>query len=1061
MQRRRKPDHSHAEANAPVSAPEEVVDAPASQLSVLQHGAGRQFGAGFLLARLELPNASSVSSLPPPLPRFSRAVVVLVDAFRFDFAVPLPGSASHFRNRLPVLAAKTREEPHNALLFRVRADPPTTTMQRLKALVTGTLPTFVDAGSNFGSSEITEDNIIAQMLSMHKRMIFMGDDTWTNLFPTQFNESHPFPSFNVQDLHTVDNGCVEHLMPALDRKHEWDFAVAHFLGVDHVGHSFGPDTVPMAEKLTQVNGWLTQVFEKVDNETLVVVLGDHGMDPKGDHGGDSENEVNAAMFLYSKQPLWESSGPGRTELDGLLASLDTMEVNFGEPYVYLNGARTMPQIDLVPTLASLLGVPIPFGNLGSVIPELFFVPSKDGALSKEESLLSVTRTNAIQMHRYLVEYSNQRMAADFSVGALSELFDKAETLYSAFWDKRHGRSDFSAAEVEQMKEMYIEYMKFMRKSLMSARRVWARFDVPIIIVGVATFLVAVLFGCFVVFVWWRNEGGISTASIVSFFGGGAAGAMVAAWTTAVKAFVRLLPSDEVDSVLTPTHEIIFLASIFAMAGFVLASVAEMVIKPKKPTAAASLSPNTNLSLMNGFLGLLLLILWIGVPASDSFTIYEESVTIHLLQAFGFYMTLVALNARSSKTRNKMLAHTLLLMLLTRFSQTSTVCREEKAQTCIPTFNAFPNSSVASPTAVFGLLAMIPITLLSIRESLRSTDSFNSTGRFLLSYGIPVGLCVSFIYWFLDTLHGYQQFVGPWAFMKIARVWLAKIGFLSCSISTLYVWVSEPTCLGATIMTKTPGDRYQVVLGLQNPLGASHLSFLSCAYMVLTMFQKPVGGIMLGVQMLQLLQLVELVSTLRDSWYEWSPAEPNNLNESKQRLESGMNPPTPYPLLFLFSVIFLLLGQQTYFSTGHQFTIASLQWEAAFIGLFETSFILAPVIMTLNTFGGPILSVLALPLIILWKQRVTGTSERRVVKEVGAVVLTGVVGLGAWGFCATALAGHFRRHLMVWSVYAPKFLGVDVGVACLDVFLVVFGVGALGVSWNSYRVMLKLMVEKGF
>jgi phosphatidylinositol glycan class O len=30
------------------------------------------------------------------------------------------------------------------------------------------------------------------------------------------------------------------------------------------------------------------------------------------------------------------------------------------------------QIDLVPTLSLLLGIPIPFGNLGAAIPELFF-----------------------------------------------------------------------------------------------------------------------------------------------------------------------------------------------------------------------------------------------------------------------------------------------------------------------------------------------------------------------------------------------------------------------------------------------------------------------------------------------------------------------------------------------------------------------------------------------------------------------------------------------------------------------------------------------------------------
>jgi phosphatidylinositol glycan class O len=39
----------------------------------------------------------------------------------------------------------------------------------------------------------------------------MGDDTWESLFPKKFQRSLPFPSFNVKDLHTVDNGILQHL----------------------------------------------------------------------------------------------------------------------------------------------------------------------------------------------------------------------------------------------------------------------------------------------------------------------------------------------------------------------------------------------------------------------------------------------------------------------------------------------------------------------------------------------------------------------------------------------------------------------------------------------------------------------------------------------------------------------------------------------------------------------------------------------------------------------------------------------------------------------------------
>lgn len=44
-----------------------------------------------------------------------------------------------------------------------------------------------------------------------KRVVFMGDDTWESLFPKKFHRSLPFPSFNVKDLHTVDNGILQNL----------------------------------------------------------------------------------------------------------------------------------------------------------------------------------------------------------------------------------------------------------------------------------------------------------------------------------------------------------------------------------------------------------------------------------------------------------------------------------------------------------------------------------------------------------------------------------------------------------------------------------------------------------------------------------------------------------------------------------------------------------------------------------------------------------------------------------------------------------------------------------
>lgn len=73
----------------------------------------------------------------------------------------------------------------------------------------------------------------------------MGDDTWLGLFPNGFSKAYPYESFSTTDLNTVDNGCMRHLFPLLkpEQHDEWDVIIAHFLGVDHVGHTFGPNHI--------------------------------------------------------------------------------------------------------------------------------------------------------------------------------------------------------------------------------------------------------------------------------------------------------------------------------------------------------------------------------------------------------------------------------------------------------------------------------------------------------------------------------------------------------------------------------------------------------------------------------------------------------------------------------------------------------------------------------------------------------------------------------------------------------------------------------------------------
>eukprot|EP00961_Rhodomonas_salina_P180248 2432822-Rhodomonas_salina.2 len=157
------------------------------------------FVSGFLLTRKELkvhsscndPQASCPTSgilcdtayagpagcsTPRTVPQYRFVLMLIVDAIRFDF-IP------QFKS----IEKTLRDQPSKARLFDFVADAPTTTMQRLKALTTGGLPTFVDMGRSFEAGiDIQEDNWVHQAVRAGHEMRVVGDDTWVSLYPVSY-----------------------------------------------------------------------------------------------------------------------------------------------------------------------------------------------------------------------------------------------------------------------------------------------------------------------------------------------------------------------------------------------------------------------------------------------------------------------------------------------------------------------------------------------------------------------------------------------------------------------------------------------------------------------------------------------------------------------------------------------------------------------------------------------------------------------------------------------------------------------------------------------------------
>lgn len=74
---------------------------------------------------------------------------------------------------------------------------------------------------------------------------------------------------------------IQYNLPTELRQHDWDLLIAHFLGVDHCGHKHGPHHSEMSRKLKDMNAVIEDMVYQMDEDTTLLVVGDHGMTATG------------------------------------------------------------------------------------------------------------------------------------------------------------------------------------------------------------------------------------------------------------------------------------------------------------------------------------------------------------------------------------------------------------------------------------------------------------------------------------------------------------------------------------------------------------------------------------------------------------------------------------------------------------------------------------------------------------------------------------------------------------------------------------------------------------
>ena len=772
--------------------------------------------------------------------KFDKTVIVIIDALRYDFTIPYKAEGAitethYYHNSIPVLYETATQHPSNAFLRPFIADPPTTTLQRLKGLTTGTLPTFMDAGSNFAGTAIEEDNLIDQWKDNGKRLVHLGDDTWHALFPNHFEPAltHSYDSFNVWDLHTVDEGVIEHIFPSLHagNSSKWDILIGHCLGVDHAGHRYGPDHSAMQAKLQQMDNFIRKLIDSIDEETLLVVMGDHGMDSKGDHGGESDDEVEAALWMYSKKPVF-----GRTQRE------------FVEPPSSAK-IRPVSQIDLVPTLALLMGAPIPFNNLGIPIEEAFI-----GSGGKDwQNLATVSRLASAQIKRYQKEY-NAAKSQDES-DEIRSLWAKAEEQWS--------NSGTSLLSSSGFQESYDAYREYQIATLRRCRALWASFSKPDMVAGIGLLAISVVFTV----LFARGTRGDVTAMKLSILRKGLIGG---------------LGGMALGAILGITIPALSLSSSVTLAG----GASSIVYAITEFFSARSLSSLPRPRSIWGWLSVIFTISQSIGFASNSYTIWEDEILLFFLATFGVVAAASSLRQENSQERVLGIYHSALLVLLSRFASLSRLCREEQMPYCRSTFYASSNSSTSSTWQLLIPFAVAILLPSIIKAFYQGTLSFEGSAVFWVSTVFRMGLFVIASYWTLDAINNagwyprYLSLVLNPTSVQIIQITLAKIVFgISIAVGAItYFWAKpcitisiegapESSATGpassnpdSTTLSSADTKPTITILGYANVFGSHYLLLVTALFLPLTLLLPPMGQLSMSTLLPSILSLLEILDT---------------------------------------------------------------------------------------------------------------------------------------------------------------------------------------------------------
>lgn len=260
-------------------------------------------------------NLQARAALGPPLTK--RLALVVLDGVRFDVATDA--------RRMPRLAERFRSRASAELW----AEPISMTASAATVFGTGAHADLSLAIRNETAQATLFEDLFTIARGAGLRTGTVGDPVWTELYPKGWDvtraETHRLTvGIDDSEVALLSADVLQKLDPPLN------VAVYHFATPDHMAHGHGVASEAYEKYMLGFDERLASLLEHFTPDTTVIVVGDHGATMAGIHGSNTDEQRRTVII---------ASGPG-----------------------IIAGPHALPRVDdvdLAPTMAALLGLPVP------------------------------------------------------------------------------------------------------------------------------------------------------------------------------------------------------------------------------------------------------------------------------------------------------------------------------------------------------------------------------------------------------------------------------------------------------------------------------------------------------------------------------------------------------------------------------------------------------------------------------------------------------------------------------------------------------------------------------